>query len=138
MCFRLLQSKSKTSPIRVPTLSFIRSTLQKEYLLFSDKSTWIETWKGKSHDPLVFWDEQKTLFPYLSLLSINLLKIEVTNANVERSMKSLGSIVNPKINQLSLLKVNEVILIKFNNKAAIKNQNRHFRLSNRFDKFEAL
>ena len=87
LCLRLLEWKSKTSPLMLPTLDKLREDLHGEYSIFSERSTWMESWKGKSKDPLYFWDQKKTRFPLLSLGVSSLMKIDVTNVNVERSMK---------------------------------------------------
>jgi hypothetical protein len=120
----------------LPTLDKLREDLHREYSLFSERGTWMESWKGKSKDQLCFWDQQKTRFPLLSLLITCLMKIDVTNVNVERSMKTLSHVVNPLRSKLGLAKVNEEMSIKFNRNSETKSIERHERLQQTHSKFE--
>jgi hypothetical protein len=128
--------RSSNSPSVVPTLEIIREKMHNELSMFMDRSTWASSWIGRSHDPLEFWDHQKATFPYLSCLALSLLKMEVTNANVERSMKTLGAVVTPKRNNIGVTKVNEEMIIKYNLKKYERNVKSFERTKDYFCLFE--
>jgi len=133
---RIITLQASNSPGIVPILDIVREKIHAELSLFHDRSTWTSSWIGKSHDPIEFWDHQKSTFPYLSCLALSMFKLEVTNANVERSMKTLGSIVTTKRNSLSIAKINEEMMIKYNLKKYEQNVKSFHRSKDFFCKFE--
>ena len=133
---RLSDFTSRDSPGTPPSIKFVRESLGNEWKKYLDRSTWVGNYKG-SYCPLKFWSSKviRTIFPFLGLLALHLLQVEVTIASVERSMKALASIVTEKRNRLGLEKVNEEMLIKFNADSSIKNHNRLERLEKVYDGF---
>lgn len=88
--------------------------------------------------PFQFWNHWKIKkkFPLLSCLALKMFSLEVTNVTVERSMKTLGSIMTERRNRLGLNKVNEEMLIKFNQNTSKLNEEKVKRLENVYDEFK--
>ena len=98
----------------------------------------MQNWKGRSQDLIYFWQNHKLVWPSLSLLVLNLFNISVTNSNVEKSIKCLGSIVTFKRPTLGLDKIKQEMTIKFNKNSHLKNSTQHTRMHTSFENFKKI
>jgi len=114
------------------TLDSTRKKIIKEY------TTWktSDTWKNATDavDPIDFWSfhSLQGFFPTLSILVLELLKLNVANTNVERSFKTQGLILTPLRNRLHPDKMNQEMLIRFNDTESKRSENREARLKSAF------
>ena len=117
LLLRILKLKQKTSPeIKSWTLEDIRMILIKEYRIFQERSSWAGCYK-LADDPWSFWNffaTKQDYFPHLAILTLEIYKICVSNAGVERSFKTTSLILTDKRNRLLLPKLKEEMLILYN------------------------
>jgi len=137
---KIMDTEAMTSPVIVPPLDELSAELQLEAGLYNEPETWMQTIEGDSSlgkCPLQFWRNGKIQkkFPLLNILALKILTLEVTNVTVERSMKTLGSIMTEKRNRLGLSKVNEEMLIKFNQNTSKLNELKVKRMEKVYSEF---
>ena len=113
--------------------------LHKEMSVFELERSWkIHTPNEKLMDPLEFWEFHKDqrFFPNLSLLAYYLLRVDVTNADVERLFKFCKNFLPPERNRLSTEKLNEEAIIKCNVDGGNKIEKVEERVKNSLEKHQ--
>lgn len=119
-------------PGNIQSLDLTRSKLLKEYTRWKTTDSWKNA--TPASDPFDFWSFHALhdKFPTLSLLALELLKLNVANTNVERSFKTQGLILTPLRNRLHPIKMNQEMLIRFNDTESKRSENRDLRLKSAF------
>lgn len=115
-----IQSCSSSEAQIEPTLQIsgqFSKYMKKEVTIVSDHSNEIKSFMDGDPvdcDILLFWDQNKTVFPKLYQLSLKIICVPATSAASERAFSSAGYIFSSRRANLNYRKLNDMAVVKSN------------------------